>query len=227
MKIRLNGGFNSGREEGSLKRTKEAAFETREGILDAAERPVYRTWRLTNFLRAHCTRGGRHAWRRVLAFRKQSRTVQRDDGSRTLAAGKFLQHIVETATTIEDLERHCISSFVELQGNSRLRRVYAVLLLKCEFTADMQSLIERERAIKEGITSALTRLFTRLQKTGRLHPVLRPRLLALGVYAFMLGLFTDYLRSPERYSMPGDAQRLIRYFFAPLESESSRSRRTS
>lgn len=210
-----------------MKRTKEAAFETREGILDAAEhqfieRGVSRT-SLEHIARAAGVTRGAVYWH----FGNKAELFNAMMARVRLPLENSLQHIVETATTIEDLERHCISSFVELQGNSRLRRVYAVLLLKCEFTADMQSLIERERAIKEGITSALTRLFTRLQKTGRLHPVLRPRLLALGVYAFMLGLFTDYLRSPERYSMPGDAQRLIRYFFAPLESESSRSRRTS
>ena len=117
-----------------MKRTKEAAFETREGILDAAEhqfieRGVSRT-SLEHIARAAGVTRGAVYWH----FGNKAELFNAMMARVRLPLENSLQHIVETATTIEDLERHCISSFVELQGNSRLRRVYAVLLLKCEFT---------------------------------------------------------------------------------------------
>jgi len=101
--------------------------------------------------------------------------------------------------------------------HERLQRVYTVLLLKCEYTEDMGSLIERERTAKEEATRSLTRFFSRLQKTGRIITAREPRVLALALYAYVLGLHTDYLRSPELYRMPDDTETLTRYFFAPLK----------
>ena len=45
-----------------------------------------------------------------------------------------------------------------------------------------------------------------------------PRVLALALYAYMLGLQTDYLQSPRLYRMPNDAENLVSYFFAPLKT---------
>jgi TetR/AcrR family acrAB operon transcriptional repressor/TetR/AcrR family transcriptional repressor of mexAB-oprM operon len=81
----------------------------------------------------------------------------------------------------------------------------------------VSGLIERERDAREDMTRSLTRFFSRLQKAGRIITTREPRVLALALYAYMLGLHTDYLRSPERYHMPCDAQTLARYFFAPLK----------
>ena len=41
-----------------------------------------------------------------------------------------------------------------------------------------------------------------------------PRVLALALYAYMFGLYSDYLRSPELYRMPRDAERLVGHFRA-------------
>jgi hypothetical protein len=82
----------------------------------------------------------------------------------------------------------------------------------------MDNLIERERAVKEDMTRSLTRFFSRLQKAGQLNTAIEPRVLALALYAYMLGLHADYLGSPERYRMPDDMHALVRYFFMPLKS---------
>lgn len=206
-----------------MKRTREAALDTREGILDAAEhqffeRGVSRTT-LEHIARAAGVTRGAVYWH----FRNKAELFSAMMARVRMPLESSLHHLVETAITIDELERHCISSLVELQHDARLRRVYTVLLLQCEYSADMQSLVERERAVKEGISRSLARLFARLQDTGQVLPVLPPRLLALGVYAYMLGLFTDYLRTPEQYRMPEDAEHLVGYFFAQLESASSRS----
>src|SRR3546814_1912958 len=60
--------------------------------------------------------------------------------------------VLETTDTLEDLERLCATALAEVHRDERLQRVYTVLLLKCEYTEDMGSLIERERAAKEDVT---------------------------------------------------------------------------
>src|SRR5690606_33085862 len=130
--------------------------------------------------------------------------------------------IVETDTdgALEALEAFCVRSLVRLHEDSRLRRIYTILLLKCEYSGDMAGLIERERAAKERAIRSLSRFFGRLRTSGQIASAIEPRLLALALPAYMLGLYTDYLRMPELYQMPDDAAKLVRHFFAPLTEPS-------
>lgn len=210
------------KRESGLRRTKEDALETRESILDAAERVFFergvsRTT-LDQIARAASVTRGAVYWHFHNKSDLFNAAVER---VRTPMESAFYK-IVESADTLEDLERLCATSLVEVHKNERLRRVYTVLLLKCEYTEDMGSLIDRERAAKDDATKSLTHFFSRLQKSGRMTAEREPRVLALALYAYMLGLYTDYLRSPELYCMPDDATILTRYFFDPIKAAPAR-----
>lgn len=200
-----------------MRRTKEEALETRESILDAAERVFFERGvsrsTLEEVARAAAVTRGAVYWH----FRNKSDLFNAVVERVRMPMESAFYRVLETADTLEDLERLCATALAEVHRDERLQRVYTVLLLKCEYTEDMGSLIERERAAKEDITGSLTRFFSRLQKTGRIITAREPRVLALALYAYMLGLYTDYLRSPELYRMPDDAETLTRYFFAPLK----------
>lgn len=200
-----------------MRRTKEEALETRESILDAAERVFFergvsRTT-LDQIARAAGVTRGAVYWH----FHNKSDLFNAVVERVRLPMESAFYRVLETTDTLEDLERLCATALAEVHRDERLQRVYTVLLLKCEYTEDMGSLIERERAAKEDVTGSLTRFFSRLQKTGRIITATEPRVLALALYAYMLGVYTDYLRSPELYRMPDDAETLTRYFFAPLK----------
>lgn len=199
-----------------MKRTKEEAMQTRAGILDAAEQVFFEhgVSRATLAQVAHAaglTRGAIY-WHFQDKADLFNAVVER---VRTPTEMAFYQ-VTETEDTLEDLERLCARALMDLHKDQQLKRVYTILLLKCEYTEDMTNLIKRERAVKEQAIMALTGFFTRLQKTGQIVNTRSPRILALALYAYMLGLFTDYLRSPEMYRMPKDAGVLVGNFFAPL-----------
>lgn len=200
-----------------MRRTKEEALETRESILDAAERVfsergVSRSTLEEVACTANVTRGAVY-WH----FQNKSDLFNAVVERVRMPMESAFYRVLETADTLDDLERLCATALVELHKDERLRRVYTVLLLKCEYTEDMGGLIERERSVKKEVTRSLTHFFSRLQKAGRANTTKEPRVLALSLYAYMLGLHTDYLRSPELYRMPGDAETLAGYFFAPLK----------
>lgn len=201
----------------ALRRTKADALKTRESILDAAERVFFERGvsRTTLEQVAHATGVTRGAvyWH----FQNKSDLFNAVVERVRMPLESAFYRILETADTLDDLERLCATALAEVHEDERLRRVYTVLLLKCEYTEDMGSLIERERAAREQATKSLTRFFSRLQKTGQIITAREPRALALALYAYMLGLYTDYLRSPALYRMPNDADTLTRYFFAPLK----------
>ena len=144
-----------------MRRTKEEALETRECILDAAERVfsergVSRTTLEQVAHTAGVTRGAVY-WH----FQNKSDLFNAVVERVRMPMESAFYQILESADTLEDLECHCATSLVEVHGNERLRRVYTVLLLKCEYTEDMGSLIDRERAAKEHATMSLTRFFRR------------------------------------------------------------------
>jgi len=200
-----------------LRRTKEEALETRESILDAAERVFFERGvsrsTLDEVARAAGVTRGAVYWHFQNKSDMFNAVVER---VRTPMENTFYR-VLKTADTLEELERVCAGALAEVHNDERLQRVYTVLLLKCEYTEDMGTLIERERAAKENVTRSLTRFFSRLQKAGRIITAREPRVLALALYAYMLGLYTDSLRLPEGYRMPDDAETLVRYFFAPLK----------
>lgn len=201
-----------------MRRTKEAAEQTRESILNAAERVFFehgvaRT-ALEQIAQAAAVTRGAIYWH----FKDRAELFNAVVERVRMPMESAFYRVLETADTIEDLERLCAKALVEVHKDERLQRVYTVLLLKCEYTEDMGSLIERERTAKEKATSSLTRFFSRLQKAGSIITAQEPRVLALALYAYMLGLHTDYLRSPKLYRMPNDAEALMSYFFAPLKT---------
>lgn len=201
-----------------VRRTKAEAQETKQAIVQAAEhvffeRGVARTT-LEDIARAAGVTRGAVYWH----FRDKSDLFNAVHEQVRLPMEDVFYRIVddESADALENLETFCAEALVRLQEDDRRRRVYTILLLKCEYSAEMASLIERERAAKERATRSLTRFFSRLQTSGRLTTGGEPRVLALALYAYMRGLYADYLRSPEHYRMPRDAKKLTRHFFAPL-----------
>jgi len=203
-----------------MRRSKEKALETREGILDAAEqvffeRGVGRTTLELVADAAGVTRGAIY-WHFQNKVDLLNAVVERV----RMPMESTLYDVVETKGTVESLEDLCIRSLAQIQDDERLRRVYTVLLLKCEASEDTATLTEREEVARDQVTGALTRFFERLQMAGQMTITEEPSILAVALYAYMQGLFTDYLRTPQRYSMPKDASRLVRHFFRPLDNGS-------
>jgi len=201
-----------------MRRTKAEALETKQAIVEAAEQMFFERGAARTTLEdvaraAGVTRGAVY-WH----FRDKSELFNAVHEQVRLPMEDVFYRILESdaVDALERLEAFCAQSFGRLHEDERRRRIYTILLLKCEFTADMPRLLEREEAARARATRALTRCFSRLQKAGRIAPTCEPRVLALALYAYMLGLYVDYLRSPGHYRMPRDAARLVGQFFAPL-----------
>jgi AcrR family transcriptional regulator len=201
-----------------LRRTKDETQQTRQNILEAAEQVFFaqgiaRTTLEEIARTAGVTRGAIY-WH----FQNKADLINAVHAEVQMPMEEIFFRILDTerVDSLQLLEQYCAASFARLQDDERSRRVYSILLLKCEHTEEMGSLIERLRASKEKITKSLEVFFRKLEKAGFIVDSTEPRILALGLYAFMFGLYSDYLRNPDLYRMPQDAEKLIRHFFAPL-----------
>jgi AcrR family transcriptional regulator len=203
-----------------MRRTKAEAQETRTAILEAAlrvffARGVSRATLEEVAQAAGVTRGAvywhfRNKADLFEAIHERARMPMQDVLACLLAA--------EGESALHELEAFCTETFVRLHEDEQLRCFFTVLLLKCEASGEMESVLDRLRASKAEIVASQTAFFARLQKAGVLAPGPEPRTLAVALYAYMTGLFVDYLRSPWSYQMPGDAAKLVGHFFASLRA---------
>ncbi len=201
-----------------MRRSREDAQLTRQRIIEAAEQVFFaqgiaRTT-LEQIARAAGVTRGAIYWN----FQNKADLINAVHAEIQMPAEEFLLQILneDHADALEKLEQYSIDSLMRLHNDERYQRVYSILLLKCEYSEETQSLAERLRTSKENVTRHLGIFFERLQRRGQIHDSSEPRVLAMGLYAFMLGLYCDYLRYPDLYRMPDDAEKLVRIYFSSL-----------
>lgn len=201
-----------------MRRSREDAQLTRQRIVEAAEQVFFaqgiaRTT-LEQIARAAGVTRGAIYWN----FQNKADLINAVHGETQMPAEEFLLRILneDNADALQRLEQYCADSLIRLHDDERYLRVYSILLLKCEYSEETQSLSERLRISKENVTRHLEIFFEQLQRRGQIHDSFEPRLLAMGLYAFMLGLYSDYLRYPDLYRMPDDARSLVGIYFNAL-----------
>lgn len=201
-----------------MKRSKEDAQQTRLKIIEAAEKVFFhqgiaRTT-LEQIARAAGVTRGAIYWN----FANKVDLINAVHAEVQMPAEELLKRILadDSRDALTKLEKHCVDSLLQLYTDEHIRRVYSILLLKCEHSEETRLLSERLRESKVGMTLDMERFFARLQQHGHINPNEDPRLLAVGLYSFMLGLYSDYLRYPDFYRMPEDAAKMVRRFFVAL-----------
>lgn len=206
-----------------MRRTKEETQQTRRNILDAAvqvffDQGIARTT-LEDIARAAGVTRGAIYWH----FQNKADLINAVHAEVNLPMEEVLYRILDAPGdgALRRLEEHCVSSFASLREDEHSRRVYAILLLKCEYSEEMSALIERLRESRQKIIDSLARFMLRLKEVGQISDAIDPHLVALGLYAYMVGLYNDYLRYPEHYALPGYAEKLIGHYFVPLHRAAS------
>lgn len=201
-----------------MRRSKEDAQQTRKKIIEAAEEVFFHQGIARTTLEqiarvAGVTRGAIY-WN----FENKVDLINAVHAEIQMPAEEILKRILadDSCDALTRLEQHCVDSLLQLHTDEHIRRVYSILLLKCEHSEETRLLNERLRESKLETTQNLERFFTRLQHHGHINPAEEPRLLAVGLYSFMLGLYSDYLRYPDFYQMPDNAAKLVRRFFVSL-----------
>lgn len=201
-----------------MRRTKAEALETRQAILEAAERVFFERGVSATSLEeiakaAGVTRGAIY-WH----FRNKGELFEAIHDQLRLPLHEALLRIVEAEgdDALRQLESFCADSLRRLHEDERHRCLFSVVLLKCEASGEMESLLTRMRESKTETMEELVAFFGRLQREGRLCDSAQPRILALSLFAYMTGLYVDYLRSPASYRMPEDAEPLVACFFDAL-----------
>lgn len=203
-----------------MKKTKKDALKTRTALLDAAEKMFYERGVASTTLahiagEAGMTRGAVY-WHFKNKIDILSALIDRV----RMPLEEMLYKIINVpddrclSEACQELETLTIRTILQLHDDPQIRRVYTILLLRCDYSGDLDRIQQTEQQHKDQILQALTAFFTKMKKQGLGHDDMDPRITALAIYTHITGIYTGYLQYPDHYRMPEDAAKLVRPLFA-------------
>lgn len=114
------------------------------------------------------------------------------------------------------LRELCIEAIENLARSPQKRRIFTILLRRCEFTEELHEAEERHEAFINLFIELCEQQFSAPAVAPRLHPGLSPRLAARAVHALIVGLFHDWLRDPNLFDPLSDTAPMVDACFRGL-----------
>ncbi|EIK52817.1 transcriptional regulator [Stutzerimonas stutzeri TS44] len=202
-----------------MRRTKEDAEKTRIAILASAERlfldrGVAHTSLDQIAREAGVTRGAVywHFQNKAHLFNEMLNQVR-------LPPEQITEHLCacdgrSSLDSLRILHDLTIESLSALARHEQKRRIFTILLHRCEFTDELRDAEERHQAFINQFIELCENLFA--SAADCLRPGITPRLAALSLHALVVGLFSDYTRDNQLFDPPTEAAALVDPLFLGL-----------
>lgn len=192
------------------RRTKAEAAATREALLDAAEEVFYshgvaRTSLEQIARHAGMTRGAVY-WH----FRNKADLFHALLERVRMPFQELVDEIEDAAlvdSPLDAIRLACLNGLSRLE-QPRYRRVHAILIHRCEFFSDIDP-IAMQNEMSDECRESLIERFTQAFERGLLREDVSPRVAAELLQAILGGLFHEWLRTPERFSIRERGEVLI------------------
>jgi len=202
------------------RKTKAEAEETRERILDAAEQLFFAHGVMQTSLEqvaeeAGVTRGAIywHFSDKVALFKalhERVRLPQEDMVERAAADGH-----PDPLGLLEQIALDCTKT---ITTDPRLMRVYAILLVRCEYVGEMAEALKRQQDADAVMRANLVRIFTMADENGSLSPNWTPEVSARVFESMIMGLWADWLRYGQRFDLMKVGSQCIAELFVSFRS---------
>ena len=117
---------------------------------------------------------------------------------------------------LQTLRELCIEAIENLAREPQKKRIFTILLRRCEFTEELREAEERQEAFINLFIALCEQQFNTQSVRLRLHEGLTPRLAARTVHALLIGMFYDWSRDPNLFDPLSDAAPMIDACFRGL-----------
>ncbi|SDN72933.1 transcriptional regulator, TetR family [Halomonas shengliensis] len=202
------------------RRTKAEAAATREALLDAAEevfleKGVARTSLEQIARHAGMTRGAVY-WH----FRNKADLFRAMLGRVRVPFQELVREIDDASLSERPLEaiRLALLKGFERLEQPRYRRVHAILIHHCEVFGDIDPLAMQNEMAEDAL-GALLSYFECAARRQQLRPGLTAEVAAQLMQSLLSGLYHDWLRNEERYSLLDQGGRLVACQLSLLASD--------
>lgn len=117
---------------------------------------------------------------------------------------------------LQTLRGLCIEAIENLAREPQKKRIFTILLRRCEFTEELREAEERQEAFINLFIALCEQQFNSASVRARLHAGLTPRLAARTVHALLIGLFYDWSRDPNLFDPLSDTAPMVDACFRGL-----------
>ncbi|MFV0925061.1 TetR family transcriptional regulator [Pseudomonas palmensis] len=194
-----------------VRRTKEEAQETRQQILEAAEkafhaRGVARTTLADIAKLAGVTRGAIY-WH----FQDKGELVQAllDSLREPIAALAQAGESEDEPDPLGCMRKLLIQLMQQMLHEPRTRRINEILHHKCEFTDDMCEIRQQRQATTRDCYERIALTLTNAVRRGQLPADMDPQRAAIAIFAYIDGIIGSWLLLPDSFDIAGDAERWV------------------
>ena len=193
------------------RRTKDEALETRNRILDAAERlfsdrGVSRT-SLEDIARAAGVTRGAIYWH----FTDKSDLFAAMVGRVTLPMEELVARSSDDAVEdpLASLRACAVTALKRTASDPQCRRVFEVVTHKCEYLGEMAGVKRRISSIQKGCVDRAEHAMRNAIKRGLLPAGVNARLAAIGLDAMLFGLISNWLTNHDYVALERQAGNMI------------------
>jgi TetR/AcrR family acrAB operon transcriptional repressor len=201
-----------------VRRTKEAALETRSRILDAAERVFHEKGVAHAGLEdiasaAKVTRGAIY-WH----FKDKADLFDAMMQRVVLPAEEMLERAGEAAADdpLQLLRRATVEVLVRTARDPRMQRVFEIAYHKCEYVGDAIGVRSRHVASQNECLRTIEAGFRACIAAGRLPREVNPRVAAMGAMSLVSGLIANWVLEPSSFPLGRHAESLVDIYFRGL-----------
>ena len=179
-----------------MRRTKEEAEQTRASLLEAAEclflqNGVAHT-SLEQIARAAGVTRGAVYWH----FQNKADLFHAMLSQVRLPPEQLIERLLtcDQKAPLKPLRDLCIEAVESLAQNPKKRRIFTILLHRCEFTEELRPAQERHQAFIESIIGQFQSQFAKAAKLGLLSPHVTPVQAAYALHTLTHGLLSEWTR---------------------------------
>ena len=207
-----------------VRRTKDEAQETRNGILDAAEhlfseRGVSRTSLEDIAQAAGVTRGAIY-WHFKDKRDLFAAMVDRVTLPMEAMVARSSDESVEDPIAL--LKACAVSALKRTATDPQAQRVFDIVTHKCEYLGEMAGVNNRISAVQKGCVDRAEQTIRNAIKRGLLPAGVNPRLAAVGLDAMLFGLISNWLANPGYLPLERQAEAMIDLYFDGLRGGATR-----
>ncbi|TRX76045.1 TetR family transcriptional regulator [Pseudomonas mangiferae] len=121
----------------------------------------------------------------------------------------------------------CVGAIESLAQDDQKRRIFTILLHRCEFTDELRETEQRNAVFINQFIALVEQLFGRPGCLDRLQDGVTPRIGARSLHGLLVGLFTDWTRDPGLFDPIRDAAALFDVHFRGLVRDWPRRRQAA
>lgn len=202
-----------------VRKTKSEALETRDRILDTAERlfserGVSRTSLAAIAEAAGVTRGAIywHFKDKIDIFDAMMQRI-------TLPIEEMLNQYatLQIDDPLAYIRNAALDVLRSTARDAQRQRVFEIVMFKCEFVDEMDEMRARMAAARSGCLSNIEKAVAAAKRKGQLPRSVNPRRAAIGLHALIDGLIANWVIDPQNFSLIREAPHVIEFYLRGME----------